>query len=215
MSTMNLSLSDLLKRISEGTDKSNKKNEERYQDILGRFEQGRNTANNQLNATGQFLKDRIGSISNLLVDSGRGAKRDARRDSSERVASGMGDLSDRGFGTSATLGAALKRREGEALDRSLNDIDERVSNQRASADMQTTGDLGNFMFGRTQFQQGLLGNQLGFMERRTDLPGNSDLTALMQLLGQGGGLGGGGGGFRRGGSYGLGIGQTIGGRRIA
>lgn len=214
MSTLNMSLADLLARIGGSTDKANKANEERYGEIKGLYESGRNVANNQLNATGQFLKDRIGSISGLLIDSGRGAKRDARRDSAERVASGMGDLSNRGFGTSATLGAALKRREGEALDRSLNDIDERVSNQRAGFETQTTGDLGNFMLQRTGLQQDLVERQAGFMERRSDLPGNSDLTALMQLLGQGGGLGG-GGGFRGGGSYGLSIGQNIGGRRIA
>lgn len=210
-----LSVQDLLKQITGSRDTANAANETRYQDILKLLEGGRNTANTQLNATGQFFKDRIGQVSGLLTDSGRGAKRDAARASAERVASSKGDLTDRGFGTSAILQSSINRREGEQLRREQEDIEERVSSQQAGALQATTGDLGNFMFGRTQLQQDLLGNQAGFMERKTETGGGNDMLELLRLLGQGGGAAGGGGGFRRGGSYGLSIGQTIGGRRIA
>lgn len=210
-----MSIQDLIKSLTQGRDDAKAANEGRYKEILGLLEGGRNTANNQLNATGQFFKDRIGQTMSYLDSSGRAAKRDAGLRSGERMAEGRGDLADRGFGTSATLQSAMRRREGETLGRELEDIDERVSSQKAGAYQGTSGDLANFMFGRTQLQQDLLGNQAGFMERRTDTGGGNDMLELIRLLGQGGGAAGGGGGFRRGGGYGLSIGQQIGGRRIA
>lgn len=210
-----MSYQDLINQLTKGRDDAKTANESRYKEILGLLQGGRETANRQLNATGEFFKNRVGQTLGYLDSSGRAAKRDAGRRSGERMAENRGDLADRGFGTSATLQSAMRRREGETLGRELEDIDERVSSQKAGAYQATSGDQANFMFGRTQLQQDLLGNQAGFMERRTDTGGGNEMLELIRLLGQGGGAAGSGGGFRRGGSYGLSIGQTIGGRRIA
>ena len=205
-------LEELIQGFQEEQTAANEANEGRYAQLLGLLEERRSTAAAQLNTTGQFLQERIGKISGLLESSGRAAKRDATRRSAESKAGGTQSLIDRGLFNTTVLDA-MQRREGEGLGRELEDINERVSTQRAGAEMQTSGDLARFMQSRTGIEAGLTGDKAGAIERRTDLgPNLAQYANLFAQYGQGvgstqigkstfvrgartGGGSGGGGGF--------------------
>lgn len=174
-------IDELIQGLQEDRESANQANEGRYQQILGLLEERRRTAANQLNRTGQFLYDRIGRVSDLLSESGRGAKRDARRRSAERGAGNVQGLIDRGLFNSTVLNA-LQRREGEQLGRELEDVDERVATQRAGTEMETTGDLARFMQDRVAMEAGLTGDKAGAIERRSDV--GPDIGQYANLIAQ-------------------------------
>ncbi len=178
-------LEELINSFQEEQTAANVANEGRYAQLLTLLEERRATAATQLNQTGQFLQQRIGRISGLLESSGRTARRDATRRGAESKASGTQSLIDRGLFNTTVLDA-MQRREGESLGRELEDINERVSTQKAGAELQTSGDLARFMQARTGIEAGLTGDKAGAIERRTDLgPNLANYANLFAQYGQG------------------------------
>lgn len=197
----------LLSRQSAASDaqrrqnQANAANERRYSEILGLNTQAQNTAQGQLNETGQFYANRVPQVQAEFDRAGQDIGRvgeTARRDilSAGRAAQGAAAQQSRRQGlTNSTINRAGQYRSAVDTQRSLADLGERVAGlrgnlgaQRASTLAGTTGDLGRFMQNRTGFETGLLADRAGAIERRTDQVDLRDLIpALMNSRGTGGG----------------------------
>jgi len=174
-------LDDYLDEIRKAREDANSANEKRYTDILEILKRSREGTGGRLDEADQILRDRVSQVEELLRSSGRGAKREATRRSAERSAASDQSLMDRGLFNSTVLDAN-RRREGETLGREVDDIEERVSGQRAGALSQLLGDLAGFQSDRAGFERGETLDETGVMERRSDL--GPDMGAFLNLLNQ-------------------------------
>lgn len=160
------------------------------QEIINEWRSGRDAAN-------QANQQRLDDILGLLQGQGESAKDEARRASGERTAGGDQSLMDRGL-FNTTILDANRRREGEAVTRETNRIDENVALNKAGV-LERVTDTGPddqaFMnllmtLGQSQGQGGRSHNFAGI-----NRPGGSS-------SGGGGGNGSGGGGRGSGGGGG-------------
>lgn len=155
-------IQNLLSNFQQQTDKANQANEARYADILNLFKDRHTNLGNAFQS----------SLSNLET-MGQNAIADIQRQTASRQGATSQSLIDRGLFNSTVLDA-LQRRNVEEGNRATADIQERVAMQKSGL-MERMG-LG---------LDSILGDQAGFMERRTDLaPNFSDLIPLLLQYGQ-------------------------------
>lgn len=189
-----LSRQSAARSAQQAQDRANQANERRYGEILGLNTQQQQTAQNQLNQTGQYLANRVGQVQDAVGQQGETARRDIRSAGiaqQGRVAQDM----QRGGLTNSTVNRQAQLAAGRNTDRSLADLNERIGSLRGGALERTTGDLGNFMQNRTGFESGLLGQRAGAIERRTDQADLRDLIPALMAGKSSGGGGSGGGSF--------------------
>lgn len=170
------------------------------QEILNEWRAGRDAAN----AANQ---QRLDEILGLLEGQGESAKENARRNSAERTAQGDQSLMDRGL-FNTTILDSMRRREGEAVTREVNQIDENVALNRAGV-LERVTDMGpddsafmNLLMSLGQ-SAGQNSNQRSFSFGGINRAGGGSSGG-----GGGSGSGGGGGGMYGGGGGGGGAAGT-------
>lgn len=208
------SLNDILASVNTAQSQTRQANEDRYGELLRLANQQRTLGRKRLGEASGVFHNRVGEVDTLLQNSGTSASTQARRTGAEDRAQAEQDLMSRGLYNTTTLDAD-RRRNTEDTTRSLEQIRESTDSRRASAHLQTTGDLGNYLLNQVGAGMSLTNNLMGVIERRTDE--YPDLSAYAGLVEQtnaanaqqghsyssgnlSGGGGGGGGGSSGGGS---------------
>jgi hypothetical protein len=185
------SIENILDQISQARDSANAANERRYGQLLNLSKRRMRTLNAGLNRSQGTLERRVGETQALLESSGRGAKRDIRREGAEAGAQTTQQLINSGLYNSSTS-FAMQQRQRESTGRQIEDVEERVSSQKAGTLAQTLGDLAGFQERAGAARSATIADKQGIIERRTDQQPNMDLYAqLLQAFGQGQGAQGG------------------------
>lgn len=185
---------DLLKRYDDAYSKANAANESRYKDILGRYEAMRSGSD----AQGKALSDSVNGGYQARYDKGMGYLQNAGQQEASDIRSNYAAqeanmrqrMADAGL-ANTTVGATLAQGNLRNQQADLARLNERLQNQYLSAHSSLSGDalgaqsqLGQANLNRSN---ALTQDQLGFMERRSDvLPDLGQYAALAQAMAAGG-----------------------------
>lgn len=155
-------LQDLMRRFQTQQDRANQANEDRYQE-------GRGLYGDRMTNLNDFYNRAQGDVQQI----GQQALADVQRQTASRQGSTQQSMIDRGFFNSSVMDS-LTRRNVEEGNRATADINERQAGLRS-------GLTERHGLGLDQIR----GEELGFLERRTDLaPNFSDLLPLIAQYGQ-------------------------------